>query len=116
HSVAQGMVNSPLLMGIIPMGTANNVARVLGIPLEVHQAMEVIGRKTVRRIDVGRVAGRYFLEAAGVGLFADAFVAFGKEEPRKYQVFRLLRVLGPMFWNPPVRNLQLTLDGVVEKD
>jgi YegS/Rv2252/BmrU family lipid kinase len=116
HSVAQAMVHSSLCMGIIPMGTANNVARVLGLPLEVGMAMQVIATGQERRIDIGRVAGRFFLEAAGVGIFADTFVAFGKEEPRKYQIFRLLRILGPMFWNPPVRNLQLTLDGVAEKE
>ena len=116
HSLAQGMVNSRLRMGIIPMGTANNVARVLRLPMEMEEAMGVIARSKVMKIDAGRVAGRYFLEAAGVGLFADAFAAFGKEEPRKWQVFRNLRVLGPMMWNPPVRNLQLTLDGVAEKD
>jgi YegS/Rv2252/BmrU family lipid kinase len=116
HSVAQGMVNSRLQMGIIPMGTANNIARVLGLPLKVEEAMDIIARSKVQKIDVGRVAGRYFLEAAGVGLFADAFAAFGKDEPRKWQILRNLRVLGPMMWNPPVRNLQLTLDGVAEKD
>ena len=116
HSVAQAMVNSSLRMGILPMGTANNVARVLRLPLDVTEAMKVIAEGHVRHIDVGRVAGKYFLEAAEVGLFADAFAAFGNDEPRKYQIFRLLKVLGPMFWNPPVRNLQLTLDGVVEKD
>ncbi len=116
HSVAQGMVNSRLQMGIIPMGTANNVAHVLGLPMKVEEAMAVIARAKVQKIDVGRVSGRYFLEAAGVGLFADAFAAFGKDEPRKWQVLRNLRVLGPMLWNPPVRNLQLTLDGVAEKD
>jgi diacylglycerol kinase (ATP) len=116
HSVAQGMVHSPLRMGVIPMGTANNVARVLGLPLKMEDAMAVIAQARVRTIDVGRVAGRYFLEAAGVGLFADAFAAFGADEPRRYQIFRLLKVLAPMFWNPPVRNLQLTLDGAAEKD
>jgi diacylglycerol kinase (ATP) len=116
HSAAQGMVHSKLRMGIVPMGTANNIARALGLPLKVDEALAVVAASTVKSIDVGTVAGRYFLEAAGVGLFADAFAAFGKDEPRKYQVFRLLRVLGPLFWNPPVRNLQLTLDGVAEKD
>ena len=116
HSVAQGMVHSPLKMGIIPMGTANNVGRVLGFPVNVAEAMGVIAEAKSRKIDVGRVAGRYFLEAAGVGLFADAFAAFGKEEPRKWQVVQVMRVALPILWNPPVRNLQLTLDGVVEKD
>jgi diacylglycerol kinase family enzyme len=98
------------------MGTANNIARVLGLPLDLEGAMNVIAQGNVKSIDVGRVSGQYFLEAAGVGLFADAFAAFGKDEPRKWQVIRLLKVLGPMLWNPPIRNLELKLDGVAEKD
>jgi diacylglycerol kinase (ATP) len=116
HSVAQALVGSPLRLGILPMGTANNVARMLGLPFDLPAAMKIIAEGQETRIDVGRVAHTYFLEAAGVGLFADAFAAFGKDEPRKNQIGRLLRVIGPLFWNPPVRNLQLTLDGVVEKD
>ncbi len=116
HSIAQALVGSPLRLGVLPMGTANNVARMLGLPFDLAAALQVIASGLETQIDVGRVANTYFLEAAGVGLFADAFKAFGKDEPRKYQIGRLLRVIGPLFWNPPVRNLQLTLDGVVEKD
>lgn len=116
HSVAQALVGSPLRLGILPMGTANNVARMLGLPFDLKEAFKVIVQGHETAIDVGRVADTYFLEAAGVGLFADAFEAFGGDEPRKYQIGRLIKVLGPMFWNPPIRNLQLTLDDMVEKD
>lgn len=116
HSVAQAMVYSRMKLGILPLGTSNNVAHALNLPLDLDQAMRVVQSGAVRPIDVGRVAGNIFLEAAGVGLFADAFAAFGGDEPRKWQILRLLRVLGPQFWNPPVRSLQLTLDGVVLKE
>ena len=55
-------------MGIIPMGTANNIARVLGLPLKLEDAMSVIARGKVLNIDAGRVAGTYFLEVETTGI------------------------------------------------
>jgi diacylglycerol kinase family enzyme len=52
-----------------------NIAHSIPLPLDVREAARVIAAKRVRRIDVGEVAGRVFLEAAGVGLDADAFGA-----------------------------------------
>jgi len=73
-----GTVNSALAvlirtgkpLGIIPLGTANDLARTLGVPTDPAAAAAVIlsGRK--RRVDVGEVNGRYFLNAAGIGFSA----------------------------------------------
>ena len=67
-------------------------------------------------MDVGQVGGEYFLEAAGVGLFADAVQAFGAEEVRPWQIGRVLKVVAPLFWSVRARTLRLTLDGVTEED
>ena len=105
-----------LTLGILPLGTANNVARSLTIPFDLDAAMQVLATGAERRIDAGLLNGEYFLEAAGVGLFADAMQSFGREEPRPWQIGRLLRVLGPLFWNANARTLQITLDGRRELD
>jgi diacylglycerol kinase (ATP) len=55
-------------MGIIPLGTANDLAFGLGIPSEVEAAVEVITRRETRLVDVGRVNGRYFGNNSAVGL------------------------------------------------
>lgn len=55
-------------MGIIPLGTANDLAFGQGIPLDVEAAVEVIARGNTRLIDVGRVNGRYFANNSAVGL------------------------------------------------
>ncbi len=72
--VAYQLIGSDTTLGILPTGTMNNVARELGIPLDLDQACALITAGTKRRIDVGCVlAGRrrkrhYFIESAGVGL------------------------------------------------
>ena len=72
--VAYELVGSDTVLGILPTGTMNNVARELGIPLDLDQACALIAAGLTRRIDVGCVQGghshkrHYFLESAGVGL------------------------------------------------
>lgn len=52
----------------LPMGTGNDFARALGIPRKLDQACEVIAAGRRRYVDVGQVNGRYFLNAASIGL------------------------------------------------
>lgn len=111
RSVAQALIGSKLRLGVIPVGTANNIARSLKIPFENQAALETMALGRERRIDIGRVDGDYFMEGAGVGLFADAIEAIGGSELRPYQMLRIMRLLGPLWWNPNVRSLRLTLDG-----
>ena len=56
------------VFAILPLGTANSFARSLGIPLDLHGAVEVIARGERRRIDVGAVDGDYFVNTASIGL------------------------------------------------
>ena len=56
---------------LLPLGTANDLARTLGLPLDLAAAAEVIGRGHTRRIDVGLVNGHAFFNVASIGLSAD---------------------------------------------
>ncbi|MEN8098290.1 MAG: diacylglycerol kinase family protein [Chloroflexota bacterium] len=55
-------------MGIIPLGTANDLAFGLGIPNEIDEAVRVIAQGKTRQIDVGKVNGRYFGNNAAIGM------------------------------------------------
>ncbi len=58
----------PVSVGVIPIGTANVVARELGIPLDPAGAAALIARGRTRSLDLGDANGRRFLAMAGVGL------------------------------------------------
>lgn len=65
------LLNAEKPLGILPLGTANDFARTLGIPGDIAGAAEIIVQGRTQRVDVGVVNGRYFLNAAGIGFSTD---------------------------------------------
>lgn len=70
HAVVNGLVGTASVLGIIPIGTLNNLARSLQIPGTIPAACRAIATGETRAIDVGMINEHVFLEAAGVGLEA----------------------------------------------
>ncbi len=75
HAVATGLIDTKSILGIIPMGTMNNIAHSLQIPEDIEEACKIIARGQTSLIDVGKINGSIFLEVAGVGLEAALFPA-----------------------------------------
>ena len=116
HHVVQHLIGTSLRLGILPLGTANNFARGLDIPGGLEEAFRTLARGNERIIDVGRIRGEYFIEAVGVGLFADSLLAMGSEEAHRHEIGRVFRVAVPLLWNLRARRLSLTLDGRDEEE
>ena len=55
-------------VGLIPFGTANDLADVLGIPRDLEAAVQVIANGKTRRMDAGRVNGHFFGNNSAIGL------------------------------------------------
>lgn len=67
--VAAPAARAGLPFAVIPTGTANDLARELAIPLDLAAACELAaGGRRVRRLDVGRMGERPFLNVASTGL------------------------------------------------
>lgn len=81
EDVASQLVGTKTALGVLPVGTMNNVARSLGIPLDLNDACALLGAGSTRQVDVGHIIAdkkpdvEYFLETAGLGLTAIAFPA-----------------------------------------
>jgi diacylglycerol kinase family enzyme len=63
-------------LGIIPLGTFNNLARALGLPIDLDKAIEVVHNGHPRPITLGRVNDHIFVEACAIGLFGET-IALG---------------------------------------
>ena len=63
-------------IGVIPMGTFNNLARALGLPTKLEPAIEAVRDGRLQAITLGRVNDHIFVEACAVGLFGET-IAMG---------------------------------------
>jgi diacylglycerol kinase (ATP) len=110
--VAEGLVGTSVELGVLPLGSVMNVARMLGIPRDLDAAAEVIKERRVARIDVGRATAQarttYFLEAAGAGVDAGLFAYFNQLDHGNW---RSLRPLITFMWRFRPRRLTLRIDG-----
>lgn len=68
NAAAAALVDTGLPLGVLPMGTANDLARTLDIPTQIEQACAVVTDGVLHRIDLGRVNGHYFFNVAHIGL------------------------------------------------
>ena len=65
---ARHLAYRDVALGIVPLGTTNNFARTLGIPLSVAGAVGLLTRGKVADVDLGQVNGTFFANLVSVGL------------------------------------------------
>jgi len=73
NEVASCLINSDSLLGIIPLGSGNGLARHLGIPLTISKAIKLINDVNYKLIDTATINDKAFISIAGVGF--DALIA-----------------------------------------
>ncbi len=99
-----------LRLGIIPVGSANHLANALGIPTDIDAAIDVFAEGHTREIDLGRVNGVVFSQAAGVGFHAAIFRAYG-ERTEKSRVDAISAAIATFSdWAPQL--VRVIIDGV----
>ena len=59
------------IFGVVPLGTGNDFAQTLGIPVDVDRAVEVLQQRRVVTVDLGRLNGRVFVNVSGGGFIAE---------------------------------------------
>lgn len=72
-AIACELLGKKTALGILPLGSVMNVARMLGIPRDLEAAAAIIATGEVRVIDVGEAKGQIFFEGGSVGLNAAVF-------------------------------------------
>ena len=119
HKTAWQIIKTGIPLAILPLGTANNLARSLGFTGSADEILQSLHCGKSRPFDVGvaRTGSQtdYFLEAAGGGLFADYFPAAKANEkenasPEK-ELSAHLSLLRELSLDYPARQWKISIDG-----
>jgi YegS/Rv2252/BmrU family lipid kinase len=80
NEVAQGLIDTPAALGLLPCGSGNGLARHLGIPHSVLGALRLVSGVGARigSMDTGNANGHTFFNAMGLGLDADVSCRFNR--------------------------------------
>ncbi len=87
-------------IGILPLGTANDLIDMLDIPRDLDTAVKVLRQGQTRKIDLGYVNGRYFDNNSAVGL-----------EPQ----VNLMNIAMPAFLKGDIRYIVATIVTILRK-
>lgn len=113
RAVATRLVDKGIPLAIVPTGTANNVARTLGVEGPPKKLLEALAEPRRIAFDVGRVrhpwGADYFLEATGCGIFADVLYRYDPAQGKS--VLRAVGTLRDVLVGYQPRELQVLMDG-----
>lgn len=109
NEVASCLIHSDSLLGIIPVGSGNGLARHLGIPLSVNRAIKLINGGHYQMIDTATVNEKPFISIAGVGY--DALIARKFAGSKKRGFSNYLRIVVQTFIKYKPKKYQINIDG-----
>jgi YegS/Rv2252/BmrU family lipid kinase len=109
NDIVLGLIGTDTILGIIPKGSGNGMARTMGIPLDVAAAVQLINRGKVGTIDVGYANEQLFVSNAGVAFDALISKKFAKSKKRGLMVYSWL--VTKYLWLYKTWNFDITIDG-----
>ena len=88
-SVVDFLAHRDVVLGLLPLGTANDFARTLGIPSDIEEACQTIAGSKVVDVDLGLASDNYYVNFASVGLGVEATQALSpwlKKAPGRWRI------------------------------
>lgn len=117
NEVAKGIISVGRgILGIVPGGTGNDMAKSLGISMDPEKSLEMLNRGFKREIDIGKVNNSSFLNITSVGLDAEVIENHNKFKNRiKGVAVYILSAIYTLF-NFKDKDLEIEIDGKLLKE
>ena len=115
NAAAAGLISSGLPLGVLPLGTANDFARTLGISSDLQQAVKIIAAGHRRAIDLGEVNGHLFFNVSSIGFSATLARHLTAESKKRWGTFGYALAAFKLLKQSRPFSASLEHDGVTEK-
>lgn len=110
--LASYLVNKDVVMGIIPCGTGNSLAKTLGIPLDIGASLRLItGDHNIRKLDALRIYGKYHILNVGVGITSAVVQKTTRPIKRKLGIIAYIVEAIKAFFGIQPYSFRLIVDG-----
>ncbi|MDO9372909.1 MAG: YegS/Rv2252/BmrU family lipid kinase [Ferruginibacter sp.] len=107
--VAECLLNKHIPLGIIPAGSANGMAKELGIPTDINKAMELALKGDTRSIHLIKVNNQYCIHLADIGF--NAFVVKKFETSVGRGMWGYIKASWKVLWEHAKMEVDIKADG-----
>ena len=110
NEIASSLAGTDTVLGIIPFGSGNGLARFLGIPMNTEEAIKTLNEKRVELIDAAKMNRQWFFNMAGMGFDAHISEVFSHDKTRGFGAYIRSSFREIINYKPEI--YQLEIDGV----
>ena len=107
--IGSALTGTSTALGIIPTGSGNGLARNLGIPISIENAIGLINNHSIKTIDTGTVNDQVFLGTLGVGFDAHITKCFAEYGKRGFWSY--IKLIFREYFSYKPQLFKLTIDG-----
>lgn len=97
--------------GFFPLGTVNDLARALGLPLDPQEAIDTLDLTKTRPLDIGKVNDSYFMNVVAIGAIPESINDVDPEEKTKFGKLAYFLSALRQLKSPQGQAFELVIDG-----
>lgn len=115
NNAAAGLAYTGLTLGVLPLGTANDFARTMGIPPDPVKAAEIIAAGREVTVDLGEVNGHLFFNVASIGFSAELAAELTEHAKKRWGTLGYGIVAARILMRSRLFSAYVDHDGTTEK-